>query len=155
MKLGVFGSRTICDSRAALLIAEIVQELGRVTTIVTTQEPRGVCEVAQRFAKEQHLILELHFLNFAYAAGAFEHRSDEVIKSSDYILLIHDGTSQGTSNELERTKKFHKPHRYEIIEPTGRFERNIGFNIKDEWDSPKHEIDITGNTDDFNISDFL
>jgi hypothetical protein len=61
MKLGVFGSRTIYDVRAALIIAETIQKLNNITTIVTTQEPRGVCEIAQRFAKEQHLILELHF----------------------------------------------------------------------------------------------
>lgn len=154
MKLGVFGSRTICDVRAALIIAETIQTLNNVTTIVTTQEPRGVCEAAQRFAKEQHLILELHFLNFAYAGGAFEHRSDNVIKSADYLLLIHDGTSSGTANELERTKKYCKPYRYEVIAPTNMaLDRDIGFNIKNDL----HHVvaPLTGNADDFNISDFI
>jgi ABC-type multidrug transport system ATPase subunit len=153
MKLGVFGSRTICDSRAAMIIAETVQKLSNVTTIITTQEPRGVCEVAQRFAKEQHLILELHFLNVGkYAQGAFEHRSDEVIKSADYLVLIHDGVSHGTANELERTKKFCKPYRYEIIEPTNlTLDRDIGFNIKNDLKSSN----TADNTDNFNINDFI
>ncbi|MDR2754422.1 MAG: hypothetical protein LBC20_01825 [Planctomycetaceae bacterium] len=151
MKLGVFGSRTICDVRAALIIAETIQQLNNVTHIVTTQEPRGVCEVAQRFAKEQHLILELHFLNFAHAGGMFEHRSDQVIKSSDYILLIHDGVSHGTANELERTKKFCKPYCYKVIEPTNlSFDRDIGFNIKNDLKQTSSPV-----TDDFNINDFI
>jgi hypothetical protein len=41
-----------------------------------------------------------------------------VIKASDTVLLIHDGESYGTRNELERTKKFGKPFRYEVLEAT-------------------------------------
>lgn len=118
MKLGIFGSRTLKDNRVKALIYEELQQTG-ADTIVTTQEPLGVCTVAQQVAKESGLTLELHFLNFAkYSRGAFEHRSDDVIKSADKILLIHDGVSKGTSNELERVKHFKKPYRYAIIERT-------------------------------------
>ena len=117
MKLGVFGSRTLKDERVKMLIYEVAEELN-ADTIVTTQEPLGVCTIAQQVAKESALTLELHFLNFRYRRGAYEHRSDDVIKASDFILLIHDGVSKGTSNELERVKKFGKPYRYEVLDPT-------------------------------------
>ena len=117
MRLGIFGSRTIRDDRVKMLIHEVIEETG-ADMIVTTQEPLGVCTVAQQVAKDMAIPLELHFLNFRYRRGAFEHRSDEVIKASDTILLIHDGKSKGTSNELERVKKFGKPYRYEVMEPT-------------------------------------
>ncbi|MDR0608865.1 MAG: hypothetical protein LBG58_02035, partial [Planctomycetaceae bacterium] len=63
MRLGVFGSRTICDVRAALIIAETIQSLNNVTHIVTTQEPRGVCEVTQHFAIEKVDVTEWGELN--------------------------------------------------------------------------------------------
>ena len=117
MKLAVFGSRTLKDDRVKMIIYDAIESTG-ADTIVTTQEPLGVCTVAQQMAKELCLVLELHFLNFRYRQGAYEHRSDEVIKASDYVLLIHDGVSHGTRNELERTKKFRKPYRYEVLEAT-------------------------------------
>lgn len=62
-------------------------------------------------------------LNIAkYARGAFEHRSDAVIKASDAVLLIHDGASKGTANELKRVKKFKKKFFYEVIKPTSELE---------------------------------
>ena len=125
MKLGVFGSRTLKDDRVKFLILDELDKIG-ADTIVTTQEPLGVCTIAQNVAKEQHLILELHFLDFKYRTGAYEHRSDNVIKSADKILLIHDGESKGTTNELKRVKHFKKPYRYEIISKTdNNLQRNV------------------------------
>ena len=117
MKLGIFGSRTLKDDRVKMLVLDEIDKTG-ADTIVTTQEPLGVCTVAQNVAKESHCILELHFLDFKYRTGAYEHRSDNVIKSADKILLIHDGSSKGTLNELERVKHFKKPYRYEVLPMT-------------------------------------
>ena len=117
MKLAVFGSRTLKDDRVKMIIYDEIEKTG-ADTIVTTQEPLGVCTVAQQVANEIPLVLELHFLNFRYLRGAYEHRSDDVIKAADTVLLIHDGVSKGTSNELERVKHFKKPYRYEVLEAT-------------------------------------
>jgi hypothetical protein len=98
--------------------------------LVTTQEPKGVCALAQVYAKENAIPLELHFLNIKrYARGAFEHRSDEVIKSVDFILLIHDGESQGTKNELARVKKFNKPYKYVKLDKSTELEREENSDI--------------------------
>lgn len=115
MKLGVFGSRTLRGDRVAAIILDELEKT-KADTIVTTQEPRGVCTVAQNIAKEEHKVLELHFLNNRYLGGMFSKRSEAVIKSADKILLIHDGVSKGTSNELEAVKKAKKPYRYEVLE---------------------------------------
>jgi hypothetical protein len=119
MKLGIFGSRTITDSRVKIEIADFFIEHPDYDMLVTTQEPRGVCSLAQVYAKENAIPIELHFLNIKrYARGAFEHRSDDVIKSADFVLLIHDGESKGTKNELERVKKFRKPYKYVQLDKT-------------------------------------
>lgn len=122
MKLAVFGSRTLKDDRVKAIIHDCIDAIG-ADTIVTTQEPLGVCTIAQRVAKERGMVLELHFLNFKYRTGAFEHRSDEVIRAADFVLLIHDGESKGTANELGRTTHFGKPLRYEVLEKTKTDER--------------------------------
>ncbi|MDR1218260.1 MAG: hypothetical protein LBK73_01470 [Treponema sp.] len=107
--------------------------------LVTTQEPKGVCALAQVYAKENAIPLELHFLNIKkYARGAFEHRSDEVIKSADFILLIHDGESQGTKNELERVKKFNKPYKYVKLDKSTELEREENSDILRE-NQPKEK----------------
>ena len=123
MKIGIFGSRSLHDNRVKTLILEEMDRYN-ADTIVTTQEPKGVCTVAQNVAKFEHYILELHFLDFKYRAGAYEHRSDAVIAASDRILLIHDGISHGTRNELARCKKAKIPYNYVILTPDEK-EREI------------------------------
>jgi len=121
-------------------IAEFLMKNPEYDTIVTTQEPKGVCELAQIYAKENSMVLELHFLNIKkYARGAFEHRSDNVIKNSDFILLIHDGESKGTGNELERTKKFNKPYEYITLSKTTQLEVSENTDILDRKKPGKPE----------------
>jgi hypothetical protein len=130
MKLAVFGSRSIKDNRVKIEIADFLNENPDFDMLVTTQEPKGTCALAQIYAKENAIPLELHFLNIKrYARGAFEHRSDEVIKSSDFVLLIHDGESQGTQNELMRVKKFNKPYKYVKLDKTTELEREENSDI--------------------------
>ena len=131
-KLGVFGSRTLKDERVKTLILEKIKELN-ATLVLTCQEPQGVSEVAQRVCKDYGYPLQLHFLNMQYLRGAFEQRSKEIIAGSDYFLVIHDGISKGTANELKLVKKTGKPFSYEILKPT-KYDRSVGFNIKDDWD---------------------
>jgi hypothetical protein len=130
MKLAVFGSRSIKDNRVEVEIADFLMKHPDYDMLVTTQEPKGVCALAQCYAKKNAMPLELHFLNIKkYARGAFEHRSDDVIKSADFILLIHDGESQGTKNELARVKKFNKPYKYVKLDKTSGLEREENSDI--------------------------
>jgi len=115
--MGIFGSRSLTDARVKIMILDEIQKLQPIC-ISTAQEPAGVCEMAQIVAKEMAIPLMLYFLNFKYLAGAFEHRSQDIIKFSTHFLLIHDGESKGTHNELELVKKSGKPFRYEVLEKT-------------------------------------
>jgi hypothetical protein len=127
MKLCVFGSRTIKDERVAVSIARFLEVNPGYDTIVTAYEPDGVCRQAQLCARRLSLVLELHFLNIAKRArGAFHWRSKACIEASDFVLLIHDGTSKGTANEYALTKKIGKPHQYEIMPPTPKDEAVMG-----------------------------
>lgn len=113
--LAVFGSRSLKDDRVLKVIKKYVESL-QAGVIVTAAEPAGVCSMAQRFARAEKIPLQVHFLQLdKYARGMHEHRSDDVIKASDVVLLIHDGDSKGTYNELLRAIHFGKPFIYERL----------------------------------------
>jgi hypothetical protein len=123
MKLAVFGSRVIKDNRVELEISQFINDNPEFDTIITAQEPKGVCSIAQLYAKKNSMILELHFLNIKkFARGAFSHRSADIIGSADHVLLIHDGKSKGTSNELAQVKKAGKPYTYVVLDKTTALE---------------------------------
>ncbi|MEI7673940.1 MAG: hypothetical protein WCK00_17680 [Deltaproteobacteria bacterium] len=123
--IGVFGSRSLRDERVKIILLEAIEKF-KPAHISTCQEPQGVSEVAQRVAKELGIPLILHFLNFRYLRGAFEHRAREIVKESTHFVIIHDGVSVGTANELKMVKKTGRPHVYEVLENTP-YERSVGF----------------------------
>ena len=127
------GSRTLKDERVKIILLEMMLKY-KPTEIVTVQEPAGVCEVAQKVAKETATPLHLFFLNFRYLRGAFERRSKEAIKYSDHFILIHDGESKGTANELKLVEKSGKPFEYICLE-VSKQQKSIGFNVSSSWDT--------------------
>lgn len=130
-RLGVFGSRSLADERVEILILEKMHD-GGFDMIVTCQEPQGVSEVAQRVSKKYGFPLVLHFLNMRYLRGAFEQRSKEIIAICEEFLVIHDGQSKGTANELKLVEKSGKPFQHEKLE-VSPYSRSVGFNIDREW----------------------
>ena len=115
-RLAVFGSRTLDDDRVAETILEAVDAM-KPAAIVTAAEPHGVCEVARRVAALLPLPLHLHFLDKTHrSAGAWHWRSVAVYRNADHVLLIHDGESQGTSNELALAIKMKLPYIYIKLE---------------------------------------
>jgi poly-D-alanine transfer protein DltD len=144
-RVGVFGSRSLRDERVLTIILEKLKELN-ATCVISCQEPQGVSEVAQRVAKNYGYPLQLHFLNMMYLRGAFEQRSKEIISESDYLIVIHDGTSKGTENELKLVKKSNKPYHYEVLEKS-QYTRSVGFNIKKDWGEQGEDGDDDGKWD--------
>jgi hypothetical protein len=132
MKMSVHGSRTLEDERVKLLLMESIIENG-VTVLVTHAEPGGVCQVARKLAKEISIPLKLHFLNFKYMRGAFEHRSKAVLNDCDLAIFIHDGKSKGTSNELKLGAKMKKKCIVHVLEPSPH-KVSVGFGIDEPWD---------------------
>jgi len=126
-RLAVQGSRSLTDDRVkVILIEEIMKH--QPTTIVTSEEPDGVCRVAQRVAKEEAIPLKVHFLNFKFLRGAFEHRSKAIQKDCDFCVFIHDGKSKGTSNEIKLAVKMNLPHVIHVLDPADKVD---GFGIVD------------------------
>ena len=145
MKLSVHGSRTLSDERVKIILLEEIKEHG-VTQIVTHAEPEGVCAVARQLCRDLAIPLKLHFLNFKYLRGAFEHRSIDVLNDSDRAVFIHDGKSKGTANELKLAQKRGLPYRYEELEQT-IYKSSVGFDARG-WQINKTTHDISENLKD-------
>lgn len=131
LKLSVHGSRTLKDERVRILLLEEIDRL-QVDEIVTHGEPEGVCGVARALCKEKAIPLKLHFLNFKYLRGAFEHRSKTVLLDADYAIFIHDGKSKGTSNEIILAEKLKIPHSIYHL-PITPYQHSVGFDIEQPW----------------------
>lgn len=131
MKLSVHGSRTLNDERVKIILMEEI-ETYEITEIVTHAEPGGVCQVARDLCREKAIPLKLHFLNFKYLRGAFEHRSRDVLKDGDRAIFIHDGKSKGTSNEVKLARKMNVPYTFHEVKQT-EHKSSVGFEITKDW----------------------
>ena len=140
MKLSVHGSRTLSDERVKILLMEEIKAHG-ITAIVTHGEPDGVCRVARDLCREKAIPLTLHFLNFKYLRGAFEHRSIDVLKGGDRAIFVHDGKSKGTSNELKLAEKLGIPFTYHELERT-EHKTSVGFEITEDWGDGLEPIEL-------------
>lgn len=139
-RLSVHGSRTLRDERVRIIILEEIEKY-HPTTIVTHAEPEGVCEMARQIAKEKAIPLKLHFLNFRYLRGAFEHRSKDVLNDCDFSVFIHDGKSKGTANEIKLAEKMGIAHQCYRLEKT-QYKSSVGFEIDAAWDIDAAGIEL-------------
>ena len=114
--LAVFGSRSLTDERVRVLLLEAIERTG-ATCITVAAEPHGVCEIARDIARDLPRPLLLHFLDHGKARGAWDHRSKATIRTADSAILIWDGKSKGTSNELTLCVKWALPHVLHQLEP--------------------------------------
>jgi hypothetical protein len=140
MKLSVHGSRTLSDERVKILLLEEIETHG-ITEIVTHAEPDGVCKVARDLCREKAIPLKLHFLNFKYLRGAFEHRSIDVLKDGDRAIFVHDGKSKGTSNELKLARKMGVAYSYHELKPT-EYKVSVGFEVTEDWGKDLEPLDM-------------
>lgn len=130
-KLSIHGSRGLDDERVKIIILEMIKK-HNIKHIVTHGEPQGVCEVARKIAKEYAIPLTQHYLNFAKLRGAFEHRSIAVINDADVHLIVWNGESKGTNNEMKMIQKKKLNALICKLEPA-KHETSVGFIPNDDW----------------------
>lgn len=115
IKLGVFGSRSLTTIKAYECLKNELLKLQKdnIEMIITSGEIDGICKFARELAKELKIPLLLYFYDYEkYFKSAFDKRSKQIIDSSTFLLVIHDGVSKGTLHEIELLKKFNKPYNY-------------------------------------------
>jgi len=113
--LGFFGTRYFDGDRFYQLIAEEVAQ-HQPDYIVTSGESEGVSMLARRYARKEGVPLKLHFLSRRHGRGMHDQRSKGIARDATHLIIIHDGQSTGTANELAITKKMGKPYTYHLVE---------------------------------------
>lgn len=113
--LGFFGTRFFDGDGFYNLIADEATK-HKPEYIVTSGETEGISMLARRYARKAGIPLKLHFLNREYGRGQFHERSKAIATESTHLIIIHDGQSIGTANELALVKKLKKPYTYHLIE---------------------------------------
>lgn len=146
LKLAFQGSRSLKKKREEVLkIIETEIQKYNPEVVITSGEPDGVCRLTQLYCRRNGITLKLYHSNFKkYARGAFYNRSKAIIDDADYIILIHDGKSRGTRNELNLVRKFGKPYKYYKLDKT-EHEQSIDLKIDKGWewdDDDFEEMDL-------------
>ena len=113
-RVSFHGSRTL-TMRQVRPVFESVMERMQVHTVVTHGEPSGACSHVRSLCKDMGIPLMLHHLDRGRAQGMHHWRSVSVLDDSDTAIFLHDGTSQGTSNELALAIKTGAPHEYYVL----------------------------------------
>jgi len=143
-KLCIFGTRTFYENREAEMLIDEALTKARPDMVVTAGDAEGVCQLAIDKSSEHGIPCELHWLQPSkYAAGKYEHRSKEALKSSTRVLFVHDGKSKGTLNEKELAEKMGLPIEYHKIKAEEK-----------PWELPEVEISIEGEELEDIIGDF-
>lgn len=114
-RLSFHGSRTLVDSKTRRVILTEIEK-HQPETIVTHGEPEGACALAREISRKEGIPLKLHHLQHKYLAGQFHHRSVAVLEDCDHAIFLHDGISQGCSNELVLARKMGIPYTYYVLE---------------------------------------
>jgi hypothetical protein len=110
-RISFHGSRSLSLSQCKpIILSEI--EKHQPDTIVTHGEPSGACGYVRQIAREEGIALKLHHLQHHRLAGQFHWRSTAVLDDSEHAIFLHDGISQGTTNELALSKKLGVPFTY-------------------------------------------
>ena len=80
---------------------------------------KGVDSIAKEYCKdyEHHIEIKPDWDKFGKRAGFI--RNEEMVKEADEVLLLWDGESHGTKNDIELCEKYNKPYTI-VYYPSGR-----------------------------------
>ena len=78
---------------------------------------RGVDLIAKAYAVENNWKIEEYPAEWdKYDRGAGYIRNDIMVKAADEVLILWDGESRGTKNDIDLCKKYNKPHKIVLYE---------------------------------------
>ncbi len=116
-KIMVCGSRTITDRELVFKWIEKDISIHPDDKIIIIEgEAKGVDSIAKDYALINHLDImsfPADWNKYGKAAGII--RNEEMVKACDHCLIIWDGQSKGTKNDIDLCRKYHKTYR--IIVP--------------------------------------
>ena len=114
-KLLVCGSRSITDAAwVSEKISAYVAEKGFALSELTLIEggAKGVDAMAKAWAVVNDVPVETHKADWArYGRGAGHRRNAEMVEAANFVLILWDGISTGTKNDIDLCKKNYKNYK--------------------------------------------
>ena len=114
-KLLVCGSRSITDAAwVSEKISAYVAEKGFALSELTLIEggAKGVDAMAKAWAVENDVPVETHKADWArYGRGAGHRRNGEMVEAANFVLILWDGISTGTKNDIDLCRKNYKNYK--------------------------------------------
>jgi len=103
MKVIIAGSRSIEDYN---LLLEAISKSEFWISEVVCGGARGADLLGERYAKENHIKLEMFLANWdAYGKRAGYLRNEQMAKYADCLIALWDGKSRGTKHMIDLAKK--------------------------------------------------
>ncbi|MEW6096252.1 MAG: hypothetical protein AB1567_06975 [bacterium] len=116
-KMIIFGSRTLKDKRIKEILEKEIDGCQDLEEIITGGETAGVSQIGRELARKKAIPLKLFFLNQdRYGRAKYDHRSKEILAEGNYAVVIWNGKSKGTFNELELIKKMKIRYKLYLVE---------------------------------------
>ncbi len=117
-KLLVCGSRSIADAEwVSNQISALVAEKGFSLSdlILIEGGAKGVDAMGKAWAVANGVPVETHKADWArYGRGAGHRRNAEMVAAANYVLILWDGISSGTKNDIDLCKKNYKNYKLVI-----------------------------------------
>jgi predicted Rossmann fold nucleotide-binding protein DprA/Smf involved in DNA uptake len=108
MIVAIVGSRNFADY---LLFQRVVDEfcLNNQVTGLVSGGARGADKLAERYAAERKLEIEVLKPDWSKGRGAGIARNADIVAKADAVITFWDGRSPGTRNTIQRAVKAGKP----------------------------------------------
>ena len=119
-KVLICGSRSIMDEswifeQIDAFIRDYKLDMGALTII--EGGAKGVDSVAGKWAENHGVQKEVHKADWArYGRGAGHRRNADMVLSADMVLILWDGISKGTWNDIDLCKKHLKTYKIVVKE---------------------------------------
>lgn len=123
VKLAIVGSRGITNSR---LLEEIIDEYLRPEyeiIEVISGGAKGVDSLAEDWADSNGIDKRIFLADWKkYGKSAGYRRNHDIIKNSDFVLVLWDGESRGTRHDISLMKTYNKEGKIFIVKDNETYE---------------------------------
>lgn len=108
MRVAIIGSRSVSMDAYGYVLPYIPKN----ATEIVSGGAKGADQIAEEYAKQAHLPLKVFFPDYsAYRKRAPLQRNLDIVKYSDYVLVLWDGKSRGSANVIRLClQEFTKVH---------------------------------------------
>ncbi len=123
MILAIFGSRSLEMDKEEVgqIIEKKIKEIQQNEKIEYICIPwvTGACMAGFQVAEKLQIPAKVFFyqsgVGWFQALKNIKKRSQEIVNEADYFIIIHDGKSTGTINDLKMIKKAQKKYYYHVF----------------------------------------